>query len=127
MYHSLLTKYAPKRQEFDFDQIHCRTTIAVIDHNMGLNRGHKLDKDGRLLYKHVYSKVTSNWTPKAVYNPKNYLWVPMLMKMCIFQKATMTLPPVEVKERGNIAPIPAPPKSEMIEKLMSRFKKAYDN
>ena len=127
VYHSLLTKYAPKRQEFDFDQMHCRTTIAVIDHNMGLNRGHKLDKDGRLLYKQVYSKVTSNWTPKAVYNPKNYLWVPMLMKMCIFQKATMTLPPVQVKERGNIAPIPAPPKSEMIEKLMSRFKKAYDN
>ncbi|KAK3107520.1 hypothetical protein FSP39_016458 [Pinctada imbricata] len=107
--------------------MNCRTTIAVIDHNMGLNRGHKLDKDGKLMYKKVYSKVSSQWIPKAVYNPKNYFWMPMLMKMCVVQKEATTLPPVPVKDRGNIAPVPAPPTREMISKLISRFRKAYDD
>ncbi|XP_052076197.1 uncharacterized protein LOC127714210 [Mytilus californianus] len=46
VYHSLLLKYVPKRQEFDFDQMNARTSLAVIDHNMSQNRGRKLtDKD----------------------------------------------------------------------------------
>ncbi|CAG2243572.1 unnamed protein product [Mytilus edulis] len=39
VYHSLLLKYVPKRQEFDFDQMNARTSLAVIDHNMSQNRG----------------------------------------------------------------------------------------
>ena len=45
VYHSLLLKYVPKRQEFDGDQMDARTTLAVIDHNC-----HKIE-DKRLTHK----------------------------------------------------------------------------
>ncbi|VDI19825.1 Hypothetical predicted protein [Mytilus galloprovincialis] len=46
VYHSLLLKYVPKRQEFNFDQMNARTSLAVTDHNMSQNRGKKMtDKD----------------------------------------------------------------------------------
>ena len=96
VYHSLLTKYVPKRQDFDYDQMICRTAIAVIDHNMSQNRGQKVDEHGIGVYKTAYSKVVSNWVAKPVYNPKLYKWVPVLMKLCIMQKQTMAIPVMQV-------------------------------
>ena len=54
VFHSLLTKYVPKRQEFDQDQMQARTTIAVIDHNLSQNRGQKLDKSGQPVYRTAF-------------------------------------------------------------------------
>lgn len=51
VYHSLLTKYVLKRQNFDYDQMNCRTAIAVIYHNMSQNRGQKVDEHGIGVYK----------------------------------------------------------------------------
>ena len=42
VYHSLMLKYVPKRQEFDSDQMWTRTALAAMDHNLSQNRGHKL-------------------------------------------------------------------------------------
>ena len=127
VYHSLLTKYIPKRQEFDFDQMNCRTAIAVIDHNMSQNRPQKVDSQGNPVFKHQYSKGSSQWVQKAMYTPKVYQWVPVMMKMCVSQKENMLLSPVPVKPRGNIAPVPAPPRDDMMSNLISRFRKAYDS
>ena len=107
--------------------MNCRTAIAVIDHNMSQNRPQIVDKQGRPVFKHQYSKGSSQWVQKAVYTPKVYQWVPVMMKMCVTQKENMLLPPVPVKPRGNVAPIPAPPRDEMMSNLISRFRKAYDS
>jgi hypothetical protein len=70
VYHSLLLKYVPKRQEFDGDQMDARTTLAVIDHNLSQNRGQKIDAQGQGVYKTAYSKGTRKWVAKPVYNKK---------------------------------------------------------
>ena len=48
-----------------------------------------------------------------------------MMKMCVLQKEEMIFPKIVTKNQGNIAPIPAPVKSELVQNLISRFK-TYD-
>ena len=48
-----------------------------------------------------------------------------MMKMCVLQKKEMIFPNIYTKNRGNIAPIPAPVKSELVQNCISRFK-TYD-
>lgn len=43
-YHSFLTKYFPKRQDFEYDQMNCRTAIAVIDHKVSQNTDQTVDE-----------------------------------------------------------------------------------
>ena len=37
-FHSLLTNYCPKRQEFDYDVMWTRHQLAIMDHNHNVNR-----------------------------------------------------------------------------------------
>jgi hypothetical protein len=125
VYHNLLLKYVPKRQEFDGDQMDARTTLAVIDHNLSQSRGQKIDVQGQGVYKTAYSKGTGKWVVKPVYNKKSYKWVSTMMTLCVLQKEEMIFPKIVTKNQGNIAPIPAPVKSELVHNLISRFK-TYD-
>ena len=38
VYHSLMTNYVPKHQEFDQDQMTARSAFAALAHNMSVNR-----------------------------------------------------------------------------------------
>ena len=102
-----------------------RTKLAVIDHNLSQNRGQKIDAQGQGVYKTAYSKGKGKWVAKPVYNKKSYKWVSTMMKMCVLQKEEMIFPKIYSKNRGNIAPIPAPVKSELVQNFISRFK-TYD-
>ena len=72
VYHSLMTKYVPKRQEFDQDQMTARTALAALDHNMSVNRQQATNKKGEKRYRMVCPKATSQWVVKPVYEAKNY-------------------------------------------------------
>ena len=122
VYHSLMTKYVPKRQEFDFDQMVARTALAVIDHNMSRNRLQATNKKGEKQFRLVCPKATSEWVVKPVYEAKSYDWVYAMLKKVVSEKECRTLSPVQVSRKGNIARTPAPLKSDVILKLSSRFK-----
>jgi hypothetical protein len=117
--------YLPlKKKKIDADQMDARTKLAVIDHNLSQNRGQKIDAQGQSVYKTAYSKGTGKWVAKPVYK-KVLKWVSTMMKMCVLQKEEMIFPKIVTKIQGNIAPIPAPVKSELVQNLISRFK-TYD-
>ncbi|CAG2187304.1 unnamed protein product [Mytilus edulis] len=88
VYHSLMLKYCPKRQEFDYDQMVTRTTLAVIDHNLNQNRDHKINKNGEKAYKLVCPKATGQWVVKPVFKNKTYQWVYAIMENVLVQKDT---------------------------------------
>ena len=123
VYHSLMLKYVPKRQEFDFDQMVARTALAVIDHNMSRNRAQATNKKGEKVFRLAFPKATSEWVAKPVYESKSYDWVLTMMRKLVEEKEHRTLSPIKVSRRGNIATKPAPPKADIILKLTSRFKK----
>lgn len=123
VYHSLMTKYVPKRQEFDFDQMMARTALAVIDHNMSRNRPQATNKKGEKMFRVTYPKASSEWVAKPVYEAKTYDWIYAMLRRVVQEKETRTLSPVKVSRQGNIATKPVPPRSEVIQRLTSRFKK----
>ena len=123
VYHSLMLKYCPKRQEFDYDQMVTRTTLAVIDHNLNQNRDHKINKNGEKAYKLVCPKATGQWVVKPVFKNKTYQWVYAMMENVLVQKDTLVLPVQKRQNEGNIAPRPAPQKTELIHNFFSRFDK----
>ena len=45
VYHSLLTKYCPKRQHFSYHGMIVRTELAIIDHNYNTNHPQATDRD----------------------------------------------------------------------------------
>jgi hypothetical protein len=63
VYHSLLLKYVPKRQEFDGDQMDARTTLAVIDHNLSQNQGQRLTHKDKAFIKRPTQKERENRLP----------------------------------------------------------------
>ena len=111
-----MTKYVPKRQEFDFDQMLARTALAVTDQS-------RTNKKGEKQLRLVCPMATSGWVVKPVYEAKSYGWVFSMLQKVVTEKECRTLSPVKVTHHGNIAPpTPAPPKSDVILKLSSRFK-----
>lgn len=128
VYHSLLTKYVPKQQDFDLDQMNCRAAIAVIDHNMFQNREKKVDEHRIDVYKTAYSKEVPSMETKPVYNPKLYKWVAVLMKFCILQSQTMAVPVGQVSARSTrvIASVQPRNRADLVSKLKAKLKVVYD-
>ena len=85
VYHSLLTKYIPKRQEFDFDQMNCRTAIAVIDHNMSQNRPQKVDSQGNPVFNTSTRRVQANGCKRQCTHPRCTSGYQLWWK-CVFPK-----------------------------------------
>ena len=106
-------KYTLKRQEFDADQMWTRTALAVIDHNLNQNRDQKVNKDGEKAYKLVCPKATGQWVVKPIFKDKSYQWVFAMMENFLVQKDTFVLPVKERQNEGNIAPLPAPSKTDL--------------
>jgi hypothetical protein len=80
VFHSVLLKYAPKRQEFDYPQMTTRLQLAALDHNHNTNRPqavvHKPTANsaakGELRFRTRWSKATSQWVVEPIKEDKDY-------------------------------------------------------
>lgn len=127
VYHSMMLKYIPKRQEFKYEQMVARTQLSAIDHNFNIWRNQKTDDEGQPKFYRAFSKVTGRWTAKRLYEEKDYGFRLDLMDMVLEQKelkSNLTTMHQTKKKTlpQNIAKIPAPPTSELVEAHISRFK-----
>ena len=123
----MMLKYIPKRQEFKYEQMVARTQLAAIDHNFNIWRDQKTDDHGQPKFYRAFSKVTGRWTAKRLYEEKDYTFRLDLMDMVLEQKelkSDLTTMHQEKKKTlpKNIAKLPAPPTSELVEAHISRFK-----
>jgi hypothetical protein len=122
VFHSLVTKYCPKRQEFDFVQMCARTALAVLDHNNNTERPQKLTRTGEPCFKVAYTKTTSKWVAKPVYSAKTYDFAFEMLDSVVVQQECKSLQPVAFsREWRNIAPVPPPVKSDLLARRVSRF------
>ena len=128
VYHSLLLKYAPKRQHFSYPGTVCRTQLAAIDHNYHLGRKQATTHTGEKRYNIVYPKThghSKNWVAKTIMQRKEYPYREDMMKdvvamrMLGLEKCSAQLPPV----KPNTAPTEKPNKSDVVAKtlLHTRF------
>ena len=50
--------------------MYARAQLAIMDHNSGMGRVQSKRKDGKLMYRTVFSKVASNWVSKKIMERK---------------------------------------------------------
>ncbi|VDI08350.1 Hypothetical predicted protein [Mytilus galloprovincialis] len=86
VFHSLLLKYTPKRQDIDNDQMWTRTAFAVIDHNLNQNRGQTINNDVEKAYTLVCLKAIGQWVAKPVFNDKIISWYLLYDRKCVGSK-----------------------------------------
>lgn len=129
VYHSLINKYAPKRQHFSYEGMVSRTQLAAIDHNHGSGRAQAQTKDGQPRYNLVVPKSFTNdkkWVAKPVKVAKEHSYREDMMRDVVLMrthglnKSHVSLPDVS----QNVSGVEKPEKSEIINAtlLNTRFK-----
>lgn len=128
-YHSLITKYCPKRQHFGMEGMIARTQLAALDYSHNVNRKQAVIKGGKdkgqLRYRSVCTKHNKQWVLKPVMENKQYPHIPpMIERVVELKTASETLESAQLPILpANLAPVPRPSKSELLERQRSRFKK----
>ena len=122
VFHSLLTKYVPKRKHFSFEGMEARTLLAALDHNINIDREQATTTEGKLRYKVVFPKGQKNWVAKPIKEEKNYAYRLNMIDNVLQAKREGAPVVIPTRcQRQNIASVPRPPKEEVIQKHMCRF------
>ena len=124
VYHSMLTKYCPKRQHFSYEGMVARTTLAVMDHNHNTGRSQAITQDGEERFKYEWSKISKCWVAKPIAVGKDYSYLQDLMARVVEvrqNKEQLAPIPRPAKTQGNIAPEARPDKQVLLERHQSRF------
>ena len=122
VFHSLLTKYCPKRQHFSYMGMNVRMQLAILDHNYNIERQQATTLQGQARF---IPKSQKHWVAKAIKEDKkiDYL-VEMLEEVVspdykrdeLSSIFTPDLPP-------NIALVPRPPLDLTVQEQVTRFSK----
>ena len=80
VFHSLINCYAPKRLGFELNVQDARVKLAIINHNNNVGKEqarirkvkHGSGKEGELRFKYVSSKLSKEWVPKPIMDPKSF-------------------------------------------------------
>lgn len=130
VYHSVQTKYVPKRQHFSHKGMVARTQLTALDHNANTGRQQATatrgENQGDLQYKIVFPKHTKEWVAKPAMEKTNRDHCKPMLDSIIERKkqkpcersATLQTP---VNIPKNIAGKPRPPRAEVIAQHTSRF------
>ena len=125
VYHSLYNKWATKRQHFSYAGMLTRSQLAIMDFSEGSNLEQTTTEKGEKHYNVQFSKVTKNWSSKPVKKEKNRSYLHQMIKETIecASKNGCLERPVITNLPKNIASVPTPEKSLIIQNQISRFGK----
>ena len=125
VYHSLYNKYMPKRQHFGYKGMVGRSQLAALDHNSGTGREQTVSSSDVRRYRYVYPKGMNDWVVKPVFEKKTKPHVAEMLHAVLESRALGNEPEqLEVPQLPkNIAPVPWPPKEELLARHASRFGK----
>ena len=124
VYHSMLTKYCPKRQHFSYEGMQARTMLAMLDHNNNTGREQATTSSGTERFKYEWSKISKTWVVKPISVGKDYTYLVRLLERVVqVRQEKISLPPIRKPEGipANIAPEPMPGKKLMLEQHTRRF------
>ena len=94
VFHSLINCYAPKRLGFELNVQDARIKLAIIDHNNNVGKEqariwkvkHGSGKEGELRFKYVSSKLSKEWVPKPIMDPKSFSFVFKILEDIVERK-----------------------------------------
>ena len=126
VYHSVLLKYCEKQSHFFHNRMVARTALAALDKNHNIGRQHARTQTGEIRYKVAYPKGRKDWVAKPITEDKLYHYIAEMGTRVVALQCSYTSEPSNHKFTSsqipaNIAPVPCPPKQEVITKHRSRF------
>ena len=125
VFHSLLTKYCPKRQHFSYMGMNVRMQLAILDHNYNIERQQATTLQGQARFKQVFPKSQKRWVAKAIKEDKKFDYLVAMLEEVVSPDYkpdelssifTPDLPP-------NIALVPCPPLDLTVQEQVTRFSK----
>ena len=128
VFHSLLTKYCPKRQHFGYKGMMTRIQLVALDHNYNIDREQATTSKGIKRYKVVFPKATKAWVAKPIAETKSYQYLHEISTSVLKRRSMehtpirhhkAKAPPVDLPK--NIAGHKQPPKEEIIRRTSTRF------
>lgn len=120
VFHSLLTKYCPKRQHFSHIGMNMRTRLAILDHNYNVQRQQAIFK-GMPRYKLEFSKRGKEWVAKPIKVKKGIQYLDFMMEQVVNPDRIAQLEQTPDVIPEHIAPIPRPDKQAAITQHKTRF------
>ena len=122
-----MLKYVPKREHFSYNGMLARTQLAILDHNNNVNRKQAVvqngSRQGEKRYKVVCSKQCKNWVAKENKEQKSYHYIKTMMNDVLLTKQGHNFDYQPVIQAKCIAPIPRPPKEDVIQRHQSTMAK----
>ncbi|XP_035658144.1 uncharacterized protein LOC118403520 [Branchiostoma floridae] len=128
VFHSMLLKYAPKRQHYFFHGMKGRLQLAVLDHNENVLREQAKTLEDEARRSAAFSKRTKRWVYRRLFEGKTYEFREYLMADVVRRQASgqykcgkVVLPDPGPDISGNIAPEERGDKQAIIDGYMTRF------
>ena len=122
-----MLKYVPKWEHFSYNGMLARTQLAILDHNNNVNRKQAVvqngSRQGEKRYKVVCSKQCKNWVAKENKEQKSYHYIKTMMNDVLLTKQGHNFDYQPVIQAKCIAPIPRPPKEDVIQRHQSTMAK----
>ena len=129
IYHSVVLKYASKRNHFHYPAMRARLQLAALDHNHNVDRAMATDKAGQPVIRQIFSKARKQWVVRNVYTEKLYTYTDDMLQHIVQRRQDCTVcmqstdSHVDIPvTRQNIASKPKPSKAEALESRKSRLK-----
>ena len=123
IYHSLYKKWDPKRQYFSYLGMLARSQLVIMYFNEGNNLEQATTKKGEKRYNVQFAKIIKSWSSKPIKKEKDRSYLHPMVKEtaeCVKKKERLKKPLVPDLTK-NIASIPKPDKTIVIENQLSRF------
>ena len=126
MYHSMMLKYASKREHYSYQGMVARTQLAALDNNANTGRSQAVIKSGERAgearYKLCFPKA-KRWVVKPINEKKSYEFLSDLLSevLSCVEQGHAAAQPLHLPLPRNIASEPAPTKSDAIRQHRSRF------
>lgn len=124
VYHSMLLKYAPKREHFHYGGMNARLQLAALDHNHNVDRDLVRDKDDNPVLRQVFSKARKQWTVRQIYDDKQYDYLDELLSKIVARRHDKTVnmdDPSTTTLRQNIATTDRPDRVYALQHHHSRL------
>ena len=125
--HSLMLKYASKREYYSYQGMVARTQLAALDNNANTGRSQVVVKSGERAsearYKLCFPKANTIWVVKPINEKKSYQFLSDLLSEVLsrVEQGHASTQPLHLPLPRNIASEPAPTKSDAICQHRSRF------
>ena len=130
VYHSMMPKYCPKRENFSHQGMVAKTQLTALDNNHNTGRGQAVIKSGaqesQARKKLCFPKESKRRVAKPLTQKKSYEYLRYLFAQAVqrCEEGNRTAQVIPILLPRNIASEPTPQKADIIENHRSRFNRS---